>query len=365
MNRIFIRPLRMALLVLWACFPSPAMSGDLIYYTQKGDTLWDLCIQHSSKRGCWLELGKLNHIPNDRAIPVGTPIRFPLAWLINTPVVGVVTSSQGEAFYDRRDTGEQAALSSGDDIHLGAKLITGAGSIRFRLGERGELLLRANSELLIDSMTSSGEKTAAELQLNQGDIEVEVTPGRGSRFEIKTPAAIAAVRGTRFRVNSNSDQTMRSEVLHGAVAVESSSSITVPAGFGLAAKKGEPLLKPRKLPPAPALPSLPINSPLPVTITWSTQPDAIAWQVDLISTDSSEELLQSVHSTSPQLTFSSLDEGCYIVAVRATDNAGFNGLDATQSLCIVPPPPPPIEPEPDSLWPAILSISLLILIALL
>ena len=45
-----------------------AQADDWIVFAQEGDTLWDLCLKYTNKRGCWIELGKYNAISNDRAI---------------------------------------------------------------------------------------------------------------------------------------------------------------------------------------------------------------------------------------------------------------------------------------------------------
>lgn len=348
-------------------FGAGAYAGDWVYIAKQGDTLWDLCIRYTSKRGCWIEAAKYNNISNDRAIPLNTPIRFPQSWLTMTPPVGQVISAMGEVEYDRWDSGQRAPLAAGDSIHLGSRIITGEGTVRLKLGDHSELLLRENGELVMETLsTGSGNRQWAELQLPRGEVDTTVEPGRQTRFQITTPAAIAAVRGTRYRVDAPDSDSMRSEVLTGSVAVDTSAaSTTVPAGYGIAAKRGEALGEARELLPAPALEEK-LAGHLPLQITWEAHPQAMSWQLDLYAPTGDEDLLKSYTSNAASYSFTDLALGCYKLTVRAVDQAGFNGLESEAQLCIEPtPPPPPPEPEPEIWWEKPLAVVLLTLIAIL
>ncbi len=317
-----------------------AVAQDWIYRAQSGDTLWNLCLQYTARRGCWMELASYNNIPNDRTIQPGTDIRIPVSWLLELPIVGTVLNVQGEVQYQQYTGSKLVPLVAGQDLLLGSLLRSGAGSARIKLGEHSELLLRPNSILELDSMSvGKAPGQVSEIQLDRGEVEVKVKPRSRSRFEIHTPSAIAAVRGTEYRVASESKgNSTRSEVLKGLVAVQASSTADVPAGFGLRAKPGEALGEPRKLLAAPVFEQPRLDSPLPVSVRWSDDPGAKAWQLDLYNQSGAGALLVTYRPTEPQLIITDLAEGCYRLVVRGVDAEGFNGLESELPLCVQPPP---------------------------
>lgn len=355
-------PLMLGLLASFSCTPL-ASAGDLLYEARRGDTLWDICLRFSYKSGCWKQLGDYNEIDNDRAIAPGSFIRIPRDWLVSTPTVGEVLSVSGDVRYDRHNSGNLAPLAPDSDLHLGGRIVTGEGSARLRLGRFSELLLREHSQLILDSLGKGASSDVQELRLQQGEVESEISPGRGSHFQIRTPEAIAAVRGTRYRVNTGSAGTTRSEVLAGAVNVAGGAAeVDVTAGYGVASRAGQPPGPPRKLLPPPALPSSLIESPLPVALQWPAHPQAVAWQLDIYA-QGGDTPLQSVLLDTPAWRSATLALGCYRLVLRAADAEGFKGLDATQRLCVLPATPPPEpEPEPNRWWEPLLVIATVALI---
>ena len=170
--------------------------------------------------------------------------------------------------------------------------------------------------------------------LNKGSADVEVNSGKvKNRFIIKTPAAIAAVRGTEFRINSTGDK-MRGEVLEGQIDVSSdNSSQSVPAGFGVSATKGKAIEPPRALPPQPKMAKASVKSPLPARIDWEVVSQADQYQVTLY--DSNEQILSIDTVASNWIVYESLDKTCYLVKVHSIDGEGFHGLDSQTSLCVI------------------------------
>lgn len=333
-NRI---PGLLAIALCCALGASPAtVAQDWIYSAKKGDTLWDLCIKYSNKKGCWIDLGTYNAITNDRGIRPGSDIRFPKAWLSTLPEVGRVLAVQGDVEYDEKSSGDFVPLVSGQTLALGSKIVSGQGSVTITLeNDAGTVLLRENSELELRSLgdlPSGG--VAAELELLRGEADAEVTPDKGSRFQIKTPSAIAAVRGTKYRVRALQDST-RSEVLLGSVAVKSDGAILVPAGFGVLAQAGKPIGKAQQLLSAPVFSQTRVDSTVPVAISWQNNPEAVSWQLDIMS-ENGQDLVSFFRPASSNFVINDLAEGCYRAVVRGVDQKGFNGLDGGIPLCVVP-----------------------------
>lgn len=316
-----------------------ALAQDWIYHAQSGDTLWDVCLQYTAQRGCWVELARYNTIPNDRTLQPGTAIRIPVGWLLELPIVGTALNVQGDVQYQEYKGSKLQPLAVGQDLLLGSLLKSGNGSARIKLGEHSELLLRPDSILELDSMSvGKAPGQESEIQLDRGEVDIKVKPGSRSRFEIHTPSAIAAVRGTEYRVVSESEgDSTRSEVTKGLVAVQASSNVDVPAGFGLRARPGEALGDPRKLLAPPVFEQQRLDSPLPISVRWSDDPGARAWHLDLYNQGGAGELLETHRPEEPQMIFKDLPEGCYRLVVRGIDAEGFNGLDSELPVCIQPP----------------------------
>lgn len=325
-----------AALSLFAAMQAQAQQPEWIYNTLKGDTIWDICLKYTNKRGCWITLTKYNQIANDRAIPVNTPIRIPVGWLKTPLAVGSVVYITGNAEYSQWGDQQFTKLESGQQVHLGAKIRTQTGSlVKLLLHETNEVLIKQNSELLLEKFSSADKGVLEEeISLKKGAAEAEVNSGKvQNRFIIKTPAAIAAVRGTEFRINSSGDQ-MRGEVLEGKIDVSSdTSSQSVPAGFGVAATKGKKILPPKALPPKPEMLKDPVKSALPAKVSWGPVDKVSQYQVSLF--DKKGQILAVDTVNHNWVTYSSLDKGCYQVKVHGIDSEGFHGINSEASLCII------------------------------
>lgn len=307
-----------------------------VYSTVKGDTLWDICLKYTNKRGCWITLTKYNEVANDREIPVNTPIRIPVGWLKQLPVVGEVVYAAGVAEYSQWNDKKFVSLTAGQQVHLGSIIRTQASSIvKLLLHQTNEVLIKENSELLLEKFSSANVNVLdEEITLKQGSADVEVNSNKvKNRFIIKTPAAIAAVRGTQFRINSSGDQ-MRGEVLEGKIDVSTdSSNQSVPAGFGVSATKGKKIQPPQALPPQPKILKASVKSSLPARIDWEPLSQVGQYQVSLY--DSKKKILSIETVDHNWIVYDAIDKGCYLVKVHGIDSAGFHGLDNQASLCVM------------------------------
>ena len=110
---------------------------------------------------------------------------------------GVVTNLEGSATAARSAAPQPVALKFKDDVLLNDRIVTGDRSIvRMLLGGKAAVTVRERSSLTISEVP--GKST---VDLDSGKIAVAVAKDRmkpGELIEIKTPNAIAAVRGTVF-----------------------------------------------------------------------------------------------------------------------------------------------------------------------
>ena len=333
------------LVVLLAC-PATASAQDWIYPIRQGDTPWSICLEHTNKPGCWIELSRYNGIDRDRRIPIGTEIRVPIDWLVTVPAVGTALSLQGEVMYESRAGAAAVPLQAGQPLLLGSRIVAANGSVSIQLNNGSQLLLRQGAELELNALsTDPGSASATELVLPRGEVDVQVPPSPESRFEVRTPSAIAAVRGTSYRLAALQDggAATRGEVVTGAVDVRAATAQRVEAGFGVIAKKDQPVAPPRALLDPPAIERGSERGPLPLTLRWQPDPLAVAWRLDVYAPGGGTLPLETRRTLEPEATFEGLELACYRVVLLAVDADDFSGMPVETALCAEPPPPPAPE----------------------
>jgi hypothetical protein len=112
---------------------------------------------------------------------------------------GVVTNLEGTATAARVAQPQPVALKFKDDVFQNDRIVTGDRSVaRLLLGGKAVVTIRERSALTITEVP--GKST---IDLNDGKIAVAVAKDKmrpGEQIEVKTPNAVAAVRGTTFVV---------------------------------------------------------------------------------------------------------------------------------------------------------------------
>lgn len=108
--------------------------------------------------------------------------------------IGEVAASRGSAFLSR-DAGNEVA-AKGALVLLDDTALTGDESrLDLKLGQATRLRLGANVSLKIDRFVAGRDAT---LTLEKGPVVIERSKGAERQFEIKTPYALLAARGTEF-----------------------------------------------------------------------------------------------------------------------------------------------------------------------
>jgi hypothetical protein len=334
---------------------SSTQAADWLYSVRPGDTLWDLCEKYTTKPDCWLNLGKVNNVEFPRRLPPGYLIKIPVSWLKEQPLPVSVSYVQGQAYVTHPDEQTSRPIAIGDKLLIGSTIRTDDGSMTLTFGGGAQMLLENNSELVLDTMSSfEGQGYVdSRMRLNRGSIKTRVplTKPR-SRFSISTPAAVAAVRGTEFRVSyitadnkentsdtisSGKQSTMRSEVFSGLVAVSAQSSEKdVPAGFGMVAAEGETLKQPIQLLAAPSF-TMPEQLMHPARLQWTTLADATGYYLEILNDNNNEELIYSTTQTPSSYLATVLEQGCYRARVRGIDEMQLQGIGVESKFCITPP----------------------------
>jgi hypothetical protein len=127
-----------------------------------------------------------------------------------------VAALSGEAH-----SGANKTLAVGDKLEAGAEVQTGAkGRLRLRCVDGSSIVLGDATQLRISDFrpAADGQPRSASLLLTLGVIGQKVA--KGGSWEVRTPSAVTAVRGTEFFVEVNNEQGTAVHVEEGEVAVE-------------------------------------------------------------------------------------------------------------------------------------------------
>ncbi len=330
-------------------------AADFLYTVQTGDHPWNIAQRFLKDPSYNVRLSQLNHIINDRRLAPCAQLRIPAEWLKLRSSRVYLLAVSGDIVV-RSGTGAARPGVAGEELLAGTSLQTGSkASATFEFEDGSRVLARKDSELRLlqaaQPLIQRGSQV--DLELLRGALESTVTPvsAPAGRFEIRSPAAIAAVRGTQFRVSATATQT-RTEVLDGAVLVSTTAGQSATnAGSGTLAELGQAPGAPQPLIPAPNLSGLPerferfpIDWPLP------TVAGASAYRTLVASDDRFAEVVSDEISAAPRARALDIADGSYVLRVRGIDAKGIEGLSAQSTLVVHARPEPPllIEPAPDA-----------------
>ena len=194
------------------------------------DTLIGLCQKYLTHPEKWPQVSKLNHLPDSNYISPGQKILVPVALLKGAPMDGVVTSLQGEAFSHPAGSTEWRPLQLRSTVVEGSSLKTAANSsLEISFEDGTSFQLREQSLVTVKASKKGVLHLLRVLRLEGGKIisRVKSATGKDSRFEIETPSALAAARGTHYRVAVDGQGTTRAEMLESRIDL-SAMGATVP-----------------------------------------------------------------------------------------------------------------------------------------
>lgn len=169
--------------------------------------------------------------------------------------VATLADVQGAVHVKSGPTGEWEPASDGDTVSAGDSIRTGAsGQAVIRWDGGNALKVFPLSQMRISELAIQGNSSRAGLDLQNGRLLAKAAKLRthDSAFEIKTPTAIAAVRGTAFDV-SMSQQTKNTTfaVVDGSIYVSAGDEvIIVSEGFESVVESAGSPSKPQPIPPA-------------------------------------------------------------------------------------------------------------------
>jgi len=306
-------------------------------YTPKiGESLAEISEQLLLPDVSLRRLANLNGLVSPDALVPGKPVRIPVAWLKDQPEPARATRVTGDVRLRSATSGRTTPLTRNAVIRVGDTLISGRGTASVKLADGSTLQLQAQSEITFNRLSHYGKSgmVDSQLRLRRGGVDAHVQPlmEGGSRFEIRTPSAVAAVRGTEFSLTADSSgshiRVTEGKVMFGAEG----RTQMIPAGYGARiGNNGAGSPTTFKLPPAPSLSAVPERvEALPLDLTWSNM-SAPAYRLDVSDAATGARIISET-MTKPGFELSGLPNGNYSVQVAALTREGTPGLTAEETF---------------------------------
>lgn len=298
---------------------------------QNRDTLIGVCRQYLKEPARWSEVAALNQLINPDIVLPGQKIFVPVELLKGVPLDGRVSFIQGTVYKQLPDSKDWVIVQHEEIVAGGMQYRTGQnGTLEITFEDGSSILLREESHLHIVSSQKGPLHLLRQLRLEAGRIitRVKQATGKESRFEIETPSALAAARGTDYRVWADQNKITRVEVLGSSVEFSSTHGVLlVDEGSGAMADMDSMSDKAIKLlePPQPLnLPSFfgdPANR-----IAFTDVPGATAYYV-VLSTDRDGKAVVRQAEISPNepFVFRDLADGSYFLMASSIGEQRLQG----------------------------------------
>ncbi len=345
MKRLFA----LATILYLSWFGLTATAGEFSEYQIKpGESLWVLCQKfEQTPETCWGSLAEINELSNPDALTVGLTVEVPKSW-IEEPVAlvevalknitGLVKVHRWDTDTEKHEPAEQQ--TSDTIVYQGDRIQTFNDSYALAIfPDETEVSLKPNSDLVLKRVAhdKANASTDTLIFLNKGRVSSLVNPKKKqSKFEIQTPYAVAAVRGTEFRVTV-ADGSANSEVLEGLVAVNAQDTeVDLSAGYASVIKQGEAPSAPIKLLDPPQFKkhkqSYESGS---IEIKWKKLKGAQNYELELLKeTDGYFALVQNQKASARSFISEHLEPGNYVVKLKGIDKQDLYGLESKAEIMI-------------------------------
>ncbi|GGH50854.1 peptidase M23 [Comamonas phosphati] len=343
--------------------PMPRGGDVIAHRVVAGDTLEQLAARYLGDYRQWSALQSHNRVPDPYRLRPGSVLEIPVNLLraATASVEFVHGDVRSRSLDHPGDAGpaKQTAVQKGQLLQEGDSLKLAPDSfVAVKLADGSLVRVQAESEVQLRQMRRKGRAGTLQsvLDLHEGNLEASVPKQANGerRFEVRTPTASTSVRGTRFLVFNDADGRTAASVDEGSVAVRSGQPGTlVHPGQGVSVTADGHVGRPRKMLPAPdtsAWPQLAEDASW-VSLPLPTLPGAARYQVQLAQDAALNQVVRSGLFSQSPLRLTGVDDGNYVVAIRALDANGIPGARSLHSLRVKAHPVPPLyeSPEPNAI----------------
>lgn len=318
------------------------------------DTVITLCSRYLEDPGRWREVTRINRLADPYTIFPGQRLIIPLALLKGTPLEGTISFLKGDVEVRRKDSDLWNPIRLNEKISPGDTIKTGdEGAAEITFEDSTALYIKSATELEVKRTAKKGAFLLIREFFQRAGRTIsrlKAAMGGDSRFRIYTPSAVAAARGTEFRVSVDEQETTRAEILQGTINVEAKSEqVAVPEGEGTFVIKDNPPVKPRKLLPPPSPLHLEaLYRTRPVVVYFTEVPGASFYRTILArDREMKDVIVDDVFKPDRGFRVVNLEDGSYFMQTQSIDAEGLEGLPSDQvSIRVRTNPLPPFIEGP-------------------
>jgi len=224
-----------------------AQTGYREITVKPGDTLSTIARDNLDNPSRWRELLQYNQIDNPNLIKPGLRIKVPdnLARRPEASLISMRGSVQYLKFGSTEWTGAEISL-----------LLFKKDALRTGASSRAEVRLKNGVSFVMTENTQAdvtGESSADGPFVRRGRLNI-FTHGPVSDFHVRSPTAVASVRGTSFLVEVDEKENSSFACHTGLVAVTAEGvTVELPPGYATFVEKGKAPSKPYPLPEPPPI----------------------------------------------------------------------------------------------------------------
>ncbi|WP_221764840.1 FecR domain-containing protein [Methyloradius palustris] len=346
-----------ALFILITGVTPPLYAATDTHKVVKGDTLYQLSKQYLGNSNAWHAFLRVNTIKNPRQLVPGSTLVIPT---IDTQLVTIVYV-QGDVELLSSEGVAGKALQMEDVLAAGAQVRVGKNSyVSFQFKDGSIARVLSESVIRLSQLPAVNAKLRKNtlLKLDKGVVDISVIPriNKKAPFEVTTPMAAAAVRGTRFGVSVSEQDQTSSDVTHGVVAFSTltvtknakTRSAALHAGEGAAVSADGRLGQVHPLLAAPDVSILPEVISDEGFIHFDVPPlsGASIYRARIAKDSALEQVVQNAEFTTSDIRFSALADGDYTLGLRGVDGEGILGYEATRHFKVKATPAYPFYIKP-------------------
>ena len=303
-----------------------------------GETLLDISKREFGSAAYRRLIAEYNQLKPNATLTTGEQINLPV-FLEREKEFATVAFFKGEATLLRKDEAARD-LTKEDQIFPSDIIKTGdSGFVSIEYKPGTVVNIQPKSELEIERIRCLPDDAVCELYLRAkiGEISSDVKrrDGQPTDFKILTPYASAAVRGTIFDFQANTER-MVVGVTEGSVAVGSNNAESaVNTGFGVVADRGQAPGEPVELTGPPTFRGVPARFATGDKISWWEVPNSSRYIVSIATDAATNQVVQSTRQDQQVFQFDEISEGEYFINVRPVDGLGLKGFGTTQKIKLV------------------------------
>lgn len=312
---------------------------EVIYTIRDGDTLIGLGNRFFVSAEAYKTVERANGMSETSRLRIGSTIIIPTSVLKFTPLVARVIAFKGHA--NLVSSGHTIPVALQMQVSEGTLIETAPdGYLTLQLASGSKVAIPSNARVRISRMRTYllTKGTDTDFTVERGRTETTVVPLRDnrSRFRIRTPVAISAVRGTVLRIGYDGpDAASLTEVVEGHVAVSltgSTARTTLPSGFGAAASSSGKLDREALLPPPTFVDGDAEQRGSAVTFKLRPDQASTGYHIEVAKDAAFVDIVTGGRSSGPSVEIGALPDGTYWARAMAIAPSGLEGLPQTQSF---------------------------------